>query len=417
MARTSPGSLLGLLFLVFGAAPWGLAHADEVTLSNGGVLQGEIPSDPEKPLDEVHVQTPSGIRVRLPKAQVKDTQATNPIRAEYRRRATRTADTVEAQLALAEWCKAEKLLRERDLHLRRVLELEPDHAATRLALGYQRVAGGWFTREELQTKLGYVRYDGRWRTAQEVEILKSQEKDEKAEKDWMAKLTRWRNWLGGKRADEALAGFAQISDPYAVSGLVKLLDREVNPAYRLVYLRALSQIDSPAAVQALTRFALMDREAEVRETSIDELVRRKSPDIVSSFSKSLRSKNNVVVNRAAYALGRMGDTAAVGPLIDALVTTHKFQVQQQSAGGTNASFGRPGSGGSSPSGWGPGGLTMGGGPKVVHQQLRNQAALDALVALTGGVNFDYDSSAWKYWFAQQRQQQEIQARRDSAPPE
>ncbi len=418
MARISPGSLpLGILWLTLGAALLGPARGDEVILSNGGVLQGEVASDPEKPLDEVHVQTAAGVKVRLPRAQVKDTLAINPTRAEYRRRATRTADTVEGQLALAEWCREEKLLSERDAHLRRVLELEPDHAATRLALGYQRAAGGWFTREELQTKLGYVRFDGRWRTAQEVEILKRQDKDEKAAKDWVVKLNRWRNWLGGRRSNEALAGFAQISDPYAVAGLVKLLNDEVNPTFRLLYLRSLSQIDSPAAVQALTRFALMDREAEVRETSIDELVRRKSPDIVSSISKSLRSKNNVVVNRAAYALGRLGDTAAVGPLIDALVTTHKFQVQQQSAGGTNASFGRPGSGGSSPSGWGPGGLTMGGGPKYVNQQLRNQAALDALVALTGGVNFDYDSSAWKYWFAQQRQQQEIQARRDSAPPE
>jgi hypothetical protein len=278
------------------------------------------------------------------------------------------------------------------------------------------VAGGWFTRNELQAKLGYVRYNGRWRTSQEVEILKRQDKDDKAEKDWVAKLARWRNWLDGKRSAEALEGFAQIGDPYAVPGLVKLLDREVNPSYRLLYLRSLSQIDSPAAVQALMRFALMDREAEVRESSLDELVRRKAPDVVSSFAKSLRNKDNVVVNRAAYALGRMGDSAAVGPLIDALITTHKFQVQQQPASGTNASFGHSTSGGASSGGWGPSGMSMGGGPKYVNQPIRNQAALDALVALTG-VNFDYDGTAWRYWFAQQRQQQEIQARRDSAPPE
>jgi hypothetical protein len=62
-------------------------------------------------------------------------------------------------------------------------------------------------------------------------------------------------------------------------------------------------------------------------------------------------------------------------------------------------------------------MSMGSSPKYVDQQMRNQSALDALVALTGGVNFDYDSRAWQYWYSQQRQQQEIQARRDSAPQE
>ncbi|MFO0897635.1 MAG: HEAT repeat domain-containing protein [Pirellulales bacterium] len=416
MARPYLGSrLLVVLLLAIAAAPRA-GRADEVSLSSGGRLRGEVVSDSDPASEDVQVRTSSGIELRLPKGQVKETQPTSPGRKDYERRAARTADTVEAQLALAAWCKEQKLNREREVHLRRVLELNPDHAETRRVLGYQKVAGGWFTRNELQTKLGYVKFQGRWRTAQEVDILKRQDKDEKAEKDWVAKLTRWRNWLDGKRSDEALEGFAQISDPYAVPGLVKLIDREVNPSYRLLYLRSLSQIDSPAAVQALMRFALMDREAEVRETSLDELVRRKAPDVVSSFAKSLRSKDNVVVNRAAYALSRMGDPAAVGPLIDALITTHKFQVQQQPAGGTNASFGHSTSGGASSGGWGPSGMSMGGGPKYVNQPIRNQAALDALVALTG-VNFDYDGTAWRYWYTQQRQQQEIQARRDSAPPE
>jgi len=389
------------------------AAADEISLASGGALQGEVSKDADQALGPVQVRTPSGIEVRLPASQVKKATPVSPERAGYERRALHTADTVEAQFELAEWCKEQKLLRDRDVHLRRVIELDPDHAKSRQALGYQKTAGGWHTREELQTKLGYVRYGGRLRTPQEIEILKRQDKDEKAELDWIVKLDRWKKWLGGKRSNEALAGFAQVSDPYAVPGLVKLLDREVNPSYRLIYLRSLSQIESGTAHQALLRLAVMDREAEIRESSLDELVRRKSPDTVAQFAKSLRSKDNLVVNRAAYALGRMGDSAAIGPLIDSLITTHKFQVQQQSPGSTAASFGRNVGGGS---GWGPGGMSMGNSPKTVSQPIRNQSALDALVALTGGVNFDYDARAWQYWFSQQQQQQ-IQARRDSAPPE
>ncbi len=403
---------IGHAALIAAALSWPAA-ADEIALSSGGSLRGEVAKDADLPPGAVQVRTSSGIELRLSSKLVKKATPIAPERADYEQRALHTADTVEAQFELAEWCKQQKLLRDRDVHLRRVIELDADHAKARHALGYQKTASGWHTREEQQTKLGYVRYEGRLRTPQEIEILKRQDKDDKAELDWIGKLDRWRKWLGGKRANEALAGFAQVSDPYAVPGLVKLLDREVNPSYRLIYLRSLSQIDSGSAHQALLRLAVMDREAEIRESSLDELVRRKSPDTVAQFAKSLRSKDNLVVNRAAYALGRMGDSAAVGPLIDALITTHKFQIQKQAPGSTAASFGRNVGGGS---GWGPGGMTMGNSPKTVNQPMRNQSALDALVSLTGGVNFDYDARAWQYWFSQQQQQQ-IQARRDSAPPE
>ena len=117
-----------------------------------------------------------------------------------------------------------------------------------------------------------------------------------------------------------------------------------------------------------------------------------------------------MINLAGFALGRMKDPSAIGPLIDALVTVHKFKIVKP--GGDNAM--------SSTFGTGPGGkgarrrheLSAGGGPTMIRQAIRNQAVLDALVALTGQ-NFNFDKQAWKYWYAAQKKPRDVlDARRD-----
>jgi hypothetical protein len=122
---------------------------------------------------------------------------------------------------------------------------------------------------------------------------------------------------------------------------------------------------------------------------------------VAYFVKELRSKDNAVVNRAARGLQRMKDRSAVGPLIDALVTTHKIKVAGN-PGNISTTFGSGGGGGLS---------AGGGGPKIYTVHTSNQAALDALIALTG-TNFNFDKQAWKYWFATQKRPDGVQGRRN-----
>jgi hypothetical protein len=84
---------------------------------------------------------------------------------------------------------------------------------------------------------------------------------------------------------------------------------------------------------------------------------------------------------------------------------HKFEIQEGS--------GNPGqmSAGFSPTGQGGGGLSMGGGKKIIKQPMNNQRVLDALVTLTG-MNFQFDQRAWKNWYATQKKPANIDARRD-----
>ena len=118
----------------------------------------------------------------------------------------------------------------------------------------------------------------------------------------------------------------------------------------------------------------------------------------------LRNKDNNHVNQAGFALGKLGDKSAIPALIDALVTTHTFTVQEGNPGQIGAGF----------SPHGGGGLSVGSTVKRVKKDMQNQAVLDALATLAGGANFGFDERAWKNWYAQQTKPRDADSRRDGA---
>jgi len=116
------------------------------------------------------------------------------------------------------------------------------------------------------------------------------------------------------------------------------------------------------------------------------------------FVQALKHKDNTRVNRAAMGLAALKDPSTIGPLIDALVTTHKFKIVPSNPGAMSLGFGSDGRGNSS------GGIGIGGSQtRVVKREIPNEAVLAALVTLTGQ-NFDFEVKAWKRWYAGQTQQ-------------
>jgi hypothetical protein len=123
------------------------------------------------------------------------------------------------------------------------------------------------------------------------------------------------------------------------------------------------------------------------------------------YVQALKHKNNKVVNLAGEALGRIGDPGAISPLIDALVTTHKYQIQPGSGSGGTAIGATFGSGG--------GGLSLGGNkPKIVQKDEENPSVHQALVKLSGKQNFEFDEQAWRAWFVDLQMRQRVNMRRD-----
>jgi hypothetical protein len=392
---------LGLAALVLLRAD--AAAAEVFALANGGQVSGELLNPDQSPRTTFVIRTTSGVEVTLGAADVVKRLEQSPAEIEYEKIKNRYPDTAEGQWELAEWCAENRLPAKRKLHLERVIALDPNHKRARAALGYSQIDGKWRTQEEEMTSRGYRRYQGRWRTAQEIEVIEAKQKQEMEEKAWYAKIKRWSGWLGGDKAAEARREFAAITDAdtAAVKALAALLERDRRVAAQNIYIEALARIGNGDALEALAVRSIEDPVEEVRLTCLDHLKKEKHPEVVAYYVGKLKNqKDNRVVNLAAVALGQTGDASCVGPLIDALVTEHKFKVTTGGPGQTSASFGTGGTG-----------LSAGSNTKIVSTPMQNQAVLDALIALTR-VNYNFDVPAWKSWYAAQRKQPAIDARRD-----
>ena len=379
------------------------ASAEVFVLNDGGRLTGDWVNREEKSTKKQYVvQCDDGVRITLDASQVREVKTVRPELAEYEKIVAGFADTVEDQWTIAEWCRERHLVEQREVHLRRILELDADHVGARRALGYAKVGGKWTTDEEKMTASGNVFYKGKWMYPQEVELLKMKTEQEATQKDWVAKVKRWRVWLGTKRDEEARNGLADVTDPAAVPALAAALRDEGNSDIRLLLAESLSHINSRAAGLVLADTVMRDSVYDVRLHCLDYIAQKKYPEVTAFFVSKLRDADNGTIRRAAAALGRLRDPAAIAPLIDALITTHKTKINK--AGGNDSiSTSFDSSGG--------GGLSVGGGAKIVTRDIENPEARDALVAITGQ-NFQYDKVAWKAWLGSQKKMIKFDTRRD-----
>jgi len=243
--------------------------------------------------------------------------------------------------------------------------------------------------EESMSALGLQRHTGFWRTRQEIEILERTARDDAARREWKARLERLRRQLDqSPQAAEAAAEIRGISDPLALSAVVAALADEPVARVRAVYVEAVSRIRAPEAYVALVAIALDHPDRDTRLEAVERLVVIGPHGAVPRLAAALASADNLQVNRAAEALGRLGVIEAAGPLVNALETEHVMvQGSGPPAGSTSATF--------TPSG---GGLSMGGGPKPTKVRVRNERVLDALVSLTGE-HHGWDAAAWRAWLA------------------
>jgi hypothetical protein len=373
------------------------ARGDIFRLEQGGQIEGQWLNQGEQPLVAYRVRTSAGITVTLPLAEVKEAVRQSGAEQEYVKRAPQSADTVDGQWDLAEWCRKNGLARERAIHLRRIIELAPNHKDARYALGYQFLNGEWITRDDAYRNAGYEFYRGKWRTPQEIEILEARGRTDVAEKDWLLKIRRWRHDLDTDKAKLAYDLLVAIKDPVAVRPLADCFGRERASRVKMLYADILAQIHTSEAVGVLADRALADADEEIFYYCVGKLTELKPPHVSDIFIAALKDKSNARVNRGATALARLRDKTAISPLVDALITTHTQVVAGApgtSADSTTATFGSDGSF-----------MKKGEGPTALVMHVHNQPVLDALTKLSGE-DFGFDQRAWRYWHAQEKIAQE-----------
>lgn len=305
-----------LMLLALAAAP---LRADILHLASGTTVEGEIIS---QDAENYVVKTTAGT-ITLPADSVlRVEKAASPFQ-EYQVRAETAADTVADQIALADWCGERGLQAERRKHLQRALELDPDSAAARTSAGYVRVGDLWVDartpakRErpprpaatEEASAAGEGVTGGDEKTVAEIQTT------------WIRRIRTIKMQQLDSSSDRAVRAGRQsileIRDPLAILPLTRVLATG-NRAARELLVEALSTFTEDEATMNLAAMALIDSQRSVRSMAVSELRKRDDPRVAPQFRRALRSDNDEMIRRAAFALGEIGDASAIPELIEAL---------------------------------------------------------------------------------------------------
>ena len=396
-------------------------RADLVRLKQGGELRGKIVTNANEVGYRVCVRTVTGAIITVHKKDV-EFETRRPLYYEtYELKSRLVPETVEAQWEMAEWCREQRLKRQQEIHLEKMLAIDPDHEVAHRLLGHVERDGKWASLEEHMLDQGYVKHRGRYITPEEKMLLEHSQEERERQSEWMAKASLWASWLTGrldKQREIALENFRGIDDPLAIPGLQRHLGEQENRDLRNLYIETLSQINDSSAISALVRMGVFDGDRGLRMRAIEKIPENQTNFAVAEFVQHLRDSQNVVVRRAATGLRTLGSSKAVPQLIDALVTNHSYRIKVPNPT-TGVSIGP---GGAVSSGGGsilppdiqaalltgvmsPDNIILPPGAQSFHWETvniaqQNPEVLEALKSLTS-VDFGFDERTWKLWLLSQ----------------
>ncbi|MCC9657656.1 HEAT repeat domain-containing protein [Rhodopirellula halodulae] len=383
----------------------GSVAADTVTLNSGGQMTGKVREVDSAKNPYILVQVDSELSVALPKANSRLVVSDEKLQ-EYRQRVVRAGLDGQAHYELASWCKENGLLQQRQYHLLRTIDLIPDHANARAALRYVERDGKWILYEEWRRSQGLVKdRKGHWVLPEVITWRSSSDENDKTAKRWiktikqlLAKILRGDN--------EAMEELIAISDPLASQAMAKeLVDSQSKGTawrpVRMVWLKKLMEFRTGPAVEAIVKTGLLEPDDVVREEALKWLQTNETGSAIATYMPWLKSNSPKQVKAAARALSYFPNPEAAFAYIDALVTIEKKA--QQVGGGTQAGFDNTGSGG----------FSQGSKQVVVNKPHRHPEVLQLLRAIAPDVDFGYDKSAWKQYFAELRSPPRSDLRRDS----
>jgi hypothetical protein len=223
--------------------------------------------------------------------------------------------------ALGLWCRENGLLPESSAEFREAVRLDPDHAASREALGERRVDGRWTSPEEAMLRKGLVRHEGRWVLPEEKDDLETPaaERERRRREEDRAR-TLLRTMAGGdaraaRLAREALASVEDRSKTAPLAYALRSAERTV----RLHAAGELARIRDRRTLRALVHRAVRDPDAGVREACVEAARAFGDPELLAPFVRSLlHAPDPAHRAAAAEAVGRLGDVRGVQYLVYAL---------------------------------------------------------------------------------------------------
>jgi tetratricopeptide (TPR) repeat protein len=237
---------------------------------------------------------------------------------EYTSRLISMSDTAAAHVELAKWCQARGLADRALKHWQEAIARDPECAEARAALGYVKRNMRWVQAEEATPALPAadpaaapapvaapedpMLAQRRGALAREIQEIFSQHLLSPDD------ATR----AGGRQR------LMQIRDPAAAEPIVRILSAGNDDTRRLAC-QALAGIPGEDAARLLAKFVLADESEEVRRAAVSALASRDGSRGLAYLMNGLNGSSKSL-DRAAYALGEIGDLHAAPALIAHLKT-------------------------------------------------------------------------------------------------
>lgn len=398
-------------------------RADMIKLKNGGELRGELRRDGNVLTDPVvDIKTIYGSRVRVERTDIEFLTTRSQKVERYETRLRRTPQTVSDLWDLAEWCRTNGMMTERNDNLNQILELDPDHEPAHKALKHVRRDGQWMTRDEWKRSQGYVKHRGRYITTQELELIEKTSAERERESKWYKKVKVWHARLrdnSPQKRQTALDNLRDIDTDDAVAAVAYHLHNDNDRNVRLLMVELLAKLPGKKPIKPLVEQSLQDVELEIRRTSLESIPQDRAELAMAYYIQALRNSYNRTVQRAAAALASFGDPRVAPYLIEALVTTHRYKVRVRDNSGrvsfnANGGFSQNGSGLPPEvelrlrAGQYPNGVIIDRSNEIqitkvvnVTRQHQNAEVLKALQTLTEQ-SFGYDQRTWRLWWTSQQ---------------
>lgn len=405
--RFAPASVFTIALTATCLLPQNRTHADTVELRGGGHLTGEV----VRKADWVIVKVDDEVQIALEPSRVVRVVESDHL-AEYRRRVIVAGDDPDLHYQLGIWCMKDDNVpgdfnHYKNYHMRRAIELEPNHAKARASLGFIKDEGKWVHKRDLMRDRGMIWSGGGWELPEAVAIEDFQDSRNVESKQWIREVKRLLKSAMSKstKAQESLEALQQINDPLAADAIAKQLNdsrgnSSQSRAMRMMWVKLLGRFKNSISVQALVKAGIEEQDATIREAALDELLEYGASSAVATYLPMLKANDNQLVNRAARALTWFPDPELALTYVDALVTKHSKQI----GGGPGMQAGFDDQGG--------GGMAMGGKPKVIKIPRTNPAVYTLVKMVEPNADFGYDEKAWQSHFANLKNAYSGDLRRD-----
>jgi len=240
---------------------------------------------------------------------------------EYTSRLIAMPDTAAAHVELAKWCQAQGLADRARQHWQEAIVRDSQCAEARAALGYVKRNMQW-----VQTGENAPAAPAAPAADPSAAPAPTPAPEDPALAPRRGALAREIQEIFSQHllsADDATRAegrqkLMQICDPAAAESIARILSTGNDNTRRLAC-QALAQIPGEESARLLAKFALADESEEVRRAAVSALASRPGSRGLTQLTNAL-SGSSKALDRAAYALGEIGDLRAAPALISHLRT-------------------------------------------------------------------------------------------------